>query len=186
MRVKHAHACHRAHDFSPQIQPMIPVPLHASLPSGHATEGFIFAYVLWRLLNESGNAVYSKTIWVEELMRQASRIAVNRTIAGVHFPVDSAAGSMLGLTLGRYLVARCKGDETYDAWQFDGTKFAGDFNWSALFDVSTGKQREAVAETDAGQKYVTHIKEHRTQPNSSRLLGWLWNAARGEWPLPRQ
>ena len=41
-------------------------------------------------------------------MRLATRIAVNRTIAGVHFPIDSAAGAVLGLTLGLYFVARCQ------------------------------------------------------------------------------
>ena len=115
MRVEHSLACRRPHEYSSQIQPMIPVALHGTLPSGHATEASTFAYVLWILLRDSGR----KELWGEQLMRQASRIAVNRTVAGVHFPVDSVAGAMLGLTLGQYLVARCKAASSYTAWKFD-------------------------------------------------------------------
>ena len=59
-------------------------------------------------------------------MRQAARIAINRTVAGVHFPADSAAGAVLGLTLGQYLVKRCTSAadaQTYTAWKFDGTRY---------------------------------------------------------------
>ena len=44
---------------------------------------------------------------VVQLMRLASRVAINRTVAGVHFPADSAAGCFLGLALGQYFWRRC-------------------------------------------------------------------------------
>ena len=47
--------------------------------------------------------------WDEKLARLAARISVNRVIAGVHFPVDLAAGLVLGLAVGRYFVALAKG-----------------------------------------------------------------------------
>ncbi len=82
------------------------------------------AIVLFKLLQASGLMPYGDMQWLEQLLRLASRIAVNRTIAGVHFPVDSAAGAVLGLTLGAYFVARCEDPSPkYDAYEFDGTKF---------------------------------------------------------------
>ena len=80
--------------------------------------------VLWLLLRASGTNPYAAELgWGTQLMRTAARIAINRTVAGVHFPVDSAAGAVLGLTLGHYLVARCQHAASFEAWKFDGTKY---------------------------------------------------------------
>jgi membrane-associated phospholipid phosphatase len=181
MRVKHGLACRRPHEYSSQIQPMIPVALHGTLPSGHATEAFTFAYVLLALLRDSGR----KDLWGEQLMRQASRIAVNRTVAGVHFPVDSVAGAMLGLTLGQYLVARCKAASLYASWKFDGTKFKGDFNWRAMFDVGSG-QKEAKTEGAIPSTYIESTGTQTLVPEDhSAVLNWLWVEASKEWvPQP--
>jgi membrane-associated phospholipid phosphatase len=109
MRFKQALSCRRPVEFSSQVQPMILTPGHGTLPSGHATESFMIAYLLWRLMKDKGRSV----AWLEQLMRQANRIAVNRTVAGVHFPVDSAAGALLGLTLGQYFYRRATGSSNY-------------------------------------------------------------------------
>ena len=110
---------------------MILTPGHGSLPSGHATEAHIVAYVLWNLVSPS-EAINKSTEWLEQLMRQAARVAINRTVAGVHFPVDSAAGQLLGLTLGEYFVHRASGQGDYEARQFDGTQFLGANQQSGL------------------------------------------------------
>ena len=44
-----------------------------------------------------------------QLQRIAARIAMNRVIAGVHFPVDNISGRILGQTLGEFVLARCEG-----------------------------------------------------------------------------
>ena len=43
--------------------------------------------------------------------RLAHRIAVNRSVAGVHFPVDSAAGAFLGCAIGQAVLGLCKNEQ---------------------------------------------------------------------------
>ena len=122
-RFKHALACRRPIEYSPQVQPIILTPGHGSFPSGHATETFISALVLLRLLQASPVPPYNvpadQQRYASELMQLASRVAINRTVAGVHFPVDSSAGELLGLTLGQYFFNRCTAAANYDAYAFD-------------------------------------------------------------------
>jgi hypothetical protein len=181
--MKHALACRRPHEFSPQIQPMIVTPSHGTMPSGHSTETFASALVLWNLLKASGIKPYAEAAWGEELMRLAARVAINRTVAGVHFPVDSAAGCVLGLTLGSYMTVRCTGG-AYTPWKFDGTAYPlpsvgnpppndGDFYWHELFKVSTAQQKATG--------YATPIGTGALAADQSPILSRLWTKALGEW-----
>jgi membrane-associated phospholipid phosphatase len=168
MRVKHALACRRPNEYSPQVQPMILTPGHGTLPSGHSTENHMIARILWELRGGTpGDALG------EQLMRQAARIAVNRTVAGVHFPVDSGAGQMLGLTLARYFVRRATGAKTFRAWRFDGERYKGndDFDFHNLYNTATAQQRKPY--------YVDQLPTQ--PPETSPLLGWLWTEAASEW-----
>jgi hypothetical protein len=195
MRLKQALASRRPNEYSPQVQPMILTPSHSSYPSGHATESFLSAIVLWKLLKAAGGTApgnntkpYTQTSWLDQIMRLANRIAVNRTIAGVHFPIDSAAGAVLGLTLGLYFVARCQGQltplitTTYDAYKFDGTAFPtgspaplndGDFYWSLYYNTATDAQLTPGT-------YVTKTGSALAMQRNE-LLNWLWNQALAEW-----
>ena len=141
MRFKHALACRRPIEYSPQVQPMILTPSHGSLPSGHSTESFTAAVVLWSLLRDAGLKPYADDSWGNQLMRQAARVAINRTVAGVHFPADSAAGAILGVTLGRYLVARATGADGYPAAGFNGEAYpeGEDFTWNELYPARRGR-----------------------------------------------
>ena len=81
---------------------MIEVPQHGSLPSGHATEGHVIAGILTALVPGASGT------WAGvQLRRVAHRIADNRVIAGLHFPVDNLAGRLLGDALGQYVLALC-------------------------------------------------------------------------------
>jgi len=181
MRFKHTLACRRPNEFSAQVQPIILTPSHGSFPSGHATESFTMAVVLWEILKASGIEPYNtdSTDWGEQLARLAARVATNRTVAGVHFPVDSAAGAVLGITLGLYFVKRC--DTTspaYDAFEFDGTQYPtppgavqadGDFYWQVILAAMNGTPKPYITKT-AGQPQ-----------QYSPLLNWLWGEAVAEW-----
>jgi membrane-associated phospholipid phosphatase len=188
LRVKHALACRRPVEFSPQIQPMIATPGHGALPSGHATESFALAVVLWNVMRDSGNPAYAatETAWRTQMLRLSARIAINRTVAGVHFPVDSVAGALLGLTIGSYIVARSRtvasGDNAYQPWAFDGT--AGypdrhDFRWYQLYDVAN----EALLQSSTVPPFSKANGLAQALPRAARspLLTWLWEQAASEW-----
>jgi membrane-associated phospholipid phosphatase len=182
LRLKQGLACRRPLEYSPQIQPMIATPAHGALPSGHATESFAAALVLWSVMRASGRAGYDTADWRVQLLRLASRIAINRTIAGVHFPVDSAAGAVLGLTLGRYFVNRCSGAAGYRAWRFEGTKYPqdGDFIWHELYDVA-GETLRAIPNA-TGYSVPDGPNNQVIDPSKqSYVLTWLWNKAKSEW-----
>lgn len=106
MRMKAEFACWRPGELSPQVQPMISTPGHGSFPSGHATEIFTAATVLRGLVEQAQAArpaAYHRALGAQ-LDRLAARIATNRVVAGVHFPVDSVAGRVLGMQLGRFVL----------------------------------------------------------------------------------
>ncbi|MDO9075249.1 MAG: PA-phosphatase [Rubrivivax sp.] len=120
-RMKHELACGRPNLMSPQVQPMITTPGHGALPSGHCTQAYIIAYLLGRLIG-TGPGDDRHT----QLQRLAARIAVNRTVAGLHYPVDNLAGRLLGTSLGEYAVSRLSGQPA--AWvprAFDGHEVQG-------------------------------------------------------------
>ena len=175
MRFKHALACRRPVELSAQLQPMIQTPGHGSLPSGHATEAHIVAQVLWNLLKAANPA--QSINWFEQLMRQAARVAINRTIAGVHFPVDSAAGQVLGLTLAEYFVHRASGAmQPYTSWQFTGTAYPNllDFDWREQWQPNSDTRRNAPS------GFSVSIAGNQMSA-SAIFLGQLWSDALGEW-----
>lgn len=88
-------------DLAIEVQPMIQTPDHSSYPSGHACEAFAVASVLCRMMGAEPLAVLKDPKEPRHtLFRLAARIAENRTVAGVHFPMDNLAGAMLGIVLG--------------------------------------------------------------------------------------
>ena len=164
-RFKHGFSCPRPVELSPQIQPMIPTPGHAAWPSGHATEAYAVVTMLQALLPHGST-------YREQLERLAARIAVNRTVAGLHYPVDSAVGRLLGTALGGFMVARCTGGTLHERG-FNGTKFHDAKGHVIDFDprVSMADNQSGYYELFAGTHSVA----------ASPLLQFMWGKAADEW-----
>jgi membrane-associated phospholipid phosphatase len=186
MRVKHALACRRPNEYSPQIQPMILTPGHGSLPSGHATESFAVAFVFYALIcqvrRQSIGVHKTDPIFIQ-LMRIAERIAINRTVAGVHFPVDSVAGMVLGRALAEFYIARFSGLGRPVAACFDGRNFKGDFSYENVLAMSYRKHTDEGARSrpEGDDKNVT-CGSALSIPRSD-LLHRLWSEAVAECKL---
>ncbi|MFN0187051.1 MAG: phosphatase PAP2 family protein, partial [Aquabacterium sp.] len=102
MVLKNQIAQRRPVEVSGSVMPVIATPGHGSLPSGHATIAALTAALWSELLYDSSHAGQPR---VGELDRLARRIAFNRVVAGVHFPVDSVVGYRLGTQLARCFIA---------------------------------------------------------------------------------
>lgn len=81
--VKAAVGEHRPHGF----HPLVAIPHSSSFPSGHATMSFACATVLSALAPKAAPA----------FIVLAAAIAYSRLYVGVHWPLDVAAGAVLGV-----------------------------------------------------------------------------------------
>lgn len=168
MQIKHHCWAPRPIDLSDRVQPIIQTPDHSAFPSGHATESFAIAATLHRLMSGQ-SAAQGVADWEAMVLPAAHRIAVNRTIAGVHYPVDSAAGAVLGLTIAEAVAAlagqgaaqsvRLDSDTN---WFLDQSGARGDFAWSG------GLERYAPS---AG-----------STPDAASMWSDFWAGAQAEWP----
>ena len=172
-RFKLAFASPRPYFFSPLLQPMIPTPEHGSWPSGHATQAFTVATLLTALIQGEGPATVAPDSQVFAL---AARIAANRTVAGVHFPSDSAAGAMLGIAVGNYLAARACAGQSRTAGKMDALRFDG-----AALDSSTDFHIGTVqALLGAGGAHPACSFDTPSNVSPAAMLAALWDAAREE------
>ncbi|MEM1046617.1 MAG: phosphatase PAP2 family protein [Pseudomonadota bacterium] len=170
---KHLLACRRPDAFSAQIQPMIPTPGHSALPSGHATEAFTIAETLRRLVPGE----FSAEGLDQKLMQMAARIAVNRTVAGVHFPADSFAGAMLGFAVADVIARRAGQPEDILPVLFDGRGIGhADFHMARVW--RDGARQDFA--TDDGAE-ITRFGRDAIATDTSGLLRWLWSEAVQEW-----
>ena len=104
LQFKHHLACRRPVEWSAQVQPMITTPGHGTFPMGHGTQVYAVAAVLQALLAAAWGSVPPSLS--DALKQLAFRVAENRIVAGVHFPVDLAGGAVLGDLLGRLAISR--------------------------------------------------------------------------------
>jgi PAP2 superfamily len=99
----------RPHQRNTLVQPVIETPSHGSYPSGHASMAFFTSELLFALLAKPDLA----------LDRLARRITFNRTVAGLHFPVDNAAGAALGRQMAALFVGWATGTARLGNADFD-------------------------------------------------------------------
>jgi len=171
MRFKHALGCFRPVEYNAQVQPMITTPGHGSFPMGHATQAYAVTFVLKKLLNL--NSTTHANI-IDQLDRQVARITTNRVIAGVHFPVDSMAGRMLGVALGEYFFARCTNVQTFASRTF----------LSPGIDSAATTEFNPFSPTQAGFNDGTFYSQGQPGPISqSTLMPYVWGKAREEWTV---
>lgn len=109
MQIKHYCRTARPVHYSPKVQPLIQTPDHSTFPSGHATEAFAVAATLYRLAKNKPVSAGLTPGATDPVFRMAERIAANRVVAGVHFPIDSAAGALLGLTIADHVASLGEG-----------------------------------------------------------------------------
>jgi len=161
-RAKQLLACARPHTLQPALMPIVEVPEHGSLPSGHAGESRLVAELLsqW-LAGDDRNAPQARM-----LDRLATRIAHNRVVAGVHFPVDSVAGDLLGRCLFAYLKA---------AFELRPAPFA-------VFGATDSKDWGAHDRlTPASSGELATLKTASFTPDRLKDLSELWKLACAEW-----
>ncbi|MEM1374385.1 MAG: phosphatase PAP2 family protein [Pseudomonadota bacterium] len=105
---KHYLTVRRPDQLDGRLMPMIQTPGHGSFPSGHATQAMAIATVLAALVDEKPDHFPDAAARKALMFKQAERIAQNRTVAGVHYPIDSYAGAFLGREVARIMVASAK------------------------------------------------------------------------------
>jgi hypothetical protein len=97
------------------------------------------------------------------LRRLAERISMNRTVAGVHFPIDSWAGAVLGTAVGRAVLGRCgekvcMNPETYVPDDFE------------FFDHDLVKE-------EARAKVGLRKSNEKVSAAEISIFSWLWSRA---------
>ena len=164
---KHLLACRRPAELDARIAPLVGTPGHGSFPSAHAAQAIAMARVIEALVRATPSHFGDMETRIDLCYRQAHRIAVNRTVAGVHFPMDSAAGARLGLQMGNILVAAMTG--------------GGAVHPVAAFDPNLTQDADYLY-TDAAA-----LRSAGAGPGipvaADPLLAWLWTEAKAEFAL---
>ena len=161
MLLKHNLAQPRPVQRSSLVMPVIATPGHGALPSGHATMAALTSELMHLLMVKDGQHAMRSA----QLDRLARRIAFNRVVAGVHFPVDSQVGYALGTLLARLMAAMANAERTPKALQ------PGDI-LKARYELKELSTKDGSGRTAPGRgKY---------RVTASTLLKPLWQQARFE------
>lgn len=173
MRFKLALSCPRPSELSAALMPCIEVPAHAALPAGHAAEAHVTATLLGRLAGAGGPPDRLR----HGLRRVAHRIAENRVVAGLHYPIDNVSGRLLGDAFASYLLAACGQAADWYGGEFDGENLAPDSAGRPMFEA------ERAAEDGRSQDPGCTALSGFAAPAAARfpVLRAMWAAAQAEW-----
>src|SRR5262249_24083680 len=106
------------------------------------------------------------------ISKLAERIAVNRTVAGVHFPIDTWAGAVLGRTVGQLVLAHCGAPVEIGAHSYKAHNT--DFSLHAFMDKGQGP----------GSAHAAGVNSHGSfSIGASDKFKWLWGKAEAEFKL---
>jgi hypothetical protein len=155
-------AVRRPDQVDGRILPMIPTPAHFSFPSAHATEAYAVLTVLEALIKRWGSYADEKAR-IAMLRGLAERIAVNRTVAGVHFPIDSWAGAVLGMAVGSAVLGRCGENVSMEPARLAARDV----------DFLDHDLRHAKARADAGLT----LSGKTVKAAETSIFSWLWSRA---------
>ena len=169
MIAKHALAIRRPDTIDSRIMPLIPTPGHGSFPSAHATEAFGVAEVIIALIKNTHH-FSDKDQRITLIKKQAERIAVNRTVAGVHYPIDSWAGASLGRAVAQIILAKCGLGSKVRSFEYDA-QTGSDFFVSDFYASATNDRPQ-------GSELSYHCDRHVDQ---SELFTWLWKKVKAEY-----
>lgn len=185
MALKNAAAVWRPYQRHSAVQPVIPTPGHGSLPSGHATIAALLAGLYVQLLPQASPLLR------EQLDRLARRIAFNRVVAGVHFPIDSEVGYALGAQIAAELGAHASGGTAPPAYPPKGpppkpdaglreVAKPGGFQVTGLGASAT---QGATAAAPAAPAPGAHTRAPATAASPASPWAALWSAAQAELKL---
>jgi hypothetical protein len=98
----------RPHLLSEHVQPLIATPPYSASPSGHACESALVGRLLAALIDAAqpnkANAKRREALRAK-FEQLAQRIAENRVVAGIHYPLDSKEGVDLAKVLEEHMLA---------------------------------------------------------------------------------
>lgn len=163
---------------------MVDVPGHFSWPSGHATQAFMVAELLTALLlradTQSGESWFEMQ---QQLWRQAERIATNRVVAGLHFPIDNDAGCLLGIHAAHVIIDAATGRPAPRTTVLASHAFGdptGRQDFSFLPYLKACSRFRNLHHFDGEE---THVPQVAASPPaaSERPVQWLWRQASAEW-----
>ena len=155
------------------VQPIILTPSYPAWPMGHATEAYTFAKIICALTGQAGSPM------AQQLQVIARRIADNRVITGVHFPIDSTAGFVLAEAMSDYFIARCTSvagtpTEEVAPVKLDSALLSG----SADGDPSAAFENDSPWNETAGAPAAT--RQAALKIVRSKILACLWERSTSE------